>query len=539
MMNLFFACVLQFVLNRVRPMLFKHGVVPFLVLAAVPIVLLAQQQSDSPVYKSYRPPSPSAQLKRSDVDYNLMHIFSLERKAYAGDVAAQHELGLRYLLGEGVEADTLRGAFWIRRAAEQNSADARYNLGILEFNGWGIPWNPFDAYKLFFAAAQHGMGESQYILSMFLTENLVVPRNWEEAYKWIKKAVEAGYAPAKEALADFEARGLGVTPKETKAQTDTSSAKKPAIKQTVGFVFFDAGPADTATASDATILKDALREATPQLKRALGLTKEQTKTLELDTAGMRVIREAAEEGSPEALTILARSYERGIGVNKDLVTSAMYYIRASRMSSPRAPRLLARLMEQPGFFEELKSRTARHDIEAEVAWAALSTLRIDYLMTQKEGFITEKQALEFLNRAAAANDIQGLIELGLCYYSGRWVQEDRREALALWTRAQKLGSHEAGTRLAVLAVRSEKDPAKLTAAIMELEQASQKGSVLAQVALGYCYETGTGVDKKPSEAVRLYRSSAQRGSQDAYFALRRMHDAIRPADKEFQISDME
>mgnify|MGYP001400233457 CR=1 FL=1 len=520
-------------------MQFKHGVLFFLLLAAVPIPLLGRQQTDSPVYKNYRPPSPSDQLKRSDIDYNLMHIFSLERKAYAGEVGAQHELGLRYLLGEGVEADTLKGAFWIRRAAEQNSADAQYNLGILEFNGMGIPWNPFDAYKLFLAAAQHGMGESQYILSMFLTENLVVPRNWEEAYKWIRKAVDAGYAPAKEALADFEARGLGVTPKETKVQTDTGSSKKSAVKQTLGFVFFDAGPTDTTTTSDATLLKDALREAAPQLKRALGLTKEQTKTLELDTAGMRVIREAAEEGSPEALTILARGYERGLGVNKDLVTAAMYYIRASRMSSPRAPRLLTRLMEQPGFFEELKSRTARHDADAEVAWAALSALRIDYLMTQKEGFITEKQALEFLKKAAAANHVQGLIELGLCYYSGRWIQEDRREALALWTRAGKLGSHEANTRLAALAVRSEKDSKKLSSAIAELEQASQKGSVLAQVALGFCYETGIGVTKKASDAVRLYRSSAQRGSQDAYFALRRMHDAIRPADKEFQISDME
>jgi TPR repeat protein len=196
-------------------------------------------------------------------------------------------------------------------------------------------------------------------------------------------------------------------------------------------------------------------------------------------------------------------------------------------------------MEQPGFFEELKSRTARHDADAEVAWAALSALKIDYVMTQKEGFITEKQALEFLKKAAAANHIQGLIELGLCYYSGRWVQEDHREALVLWTRAGNLGSHEANTRIAALAVRAEKDPAKLSAAITELEQATQRGSALAQVALGYCYETGTGVVKKTSEAVRLYRGSAQRGSQDAYFALRRMHDVLRPTDKEFQISDME
>ncbi len=195
---------------------------------------MAQEESNSPVYKNYRSPSPSAQLKRSDVDYNLMHIFMLERKAYGGDVQAQHELGLRYLLGEGVEADTLKGAFWIKRAAEQNSADASYNLGILEFNGMGLPWDPFDAYKLFKSAAQKGMPEAEYIFSMFLTENLVVPRDWEEAYQWIKKSAEAGYGPAKEAAADFESPRTGdqtegsgsetrhkLLQKETPGQTNT------------------------------------------------------------------------------------------------------------------------------------------------------------------------------------------------------------------------------------------------------------------------------------------------------------------------------
>jgi hypothetical protein len=202
--------------------------------------LPAQEKPDSPIYKNYRPPSPSAQLKRSDIDYNLMHIFSLERKAYAGDVAAQHELGLRYLLGEGVEADTLKGAFWIKRAAEQSSADAEYNLGILEFNGMGLPWNPFDAYKVFIAAARQGMVEAEYIISMFYTENLVVPRNWEEAYRWIKKSADGGYTPAKEALTDFEARGLGTSSQTQNSKSDSSSAqKKPAVKQTLGFVFLD------------------------------------------------------------------------------------------------------------------------------------------------------------------------------------------------------------------------------------------------------------------------------------------------------------
>jgi TPR repeat protein len=381
--------------------------------------------------------------------------------------------------------------------------------------------------------------EAEYILSMFLTENLVVQRNWEEAYQWLKKASDAGYAPAKEAVVDFEARGLGTKHEDRSTKDDTSSTKKkPAVKQTLGFVFLDAAP-DTATQSDATLLKDALREATPQLKKALGISKDPAKTFELDSAGVLAIREAAEEGSPEALTILGRSYERGIGVNRDIVTAAMYYIRATRMSSPRAPGLLARLIEQKGFFELIKSRVGQHDGDAEFAWAAMNALKIDYLMSQKEGYITDKQALEFLTRAVSANHIQAMIELGLCYYSGRWVQEDRRQAMVLWAKASAMGSREARLRIAALSVRTERNPKTLRATIEELEQAAQKGAILAQVAIGYCYETGTGVEKKIPEAVKWYRNSAQRGSQDAYYALKRLHDQIRPPDKEFQLNEME
>ncbi len=507
--------------------------------AAFSCPLHSQDHSDSPIFKSYRPPSPSALLKRSDVSYNLLQIFILERRSYSGDVLAQHELGLRYLLGEGVEADTIKGAFWIQRAAEGGLTDALYNSGILYFNGMGVEWNPFKAYREFLVSAQQGSPEAQYILSMFLTENLVVPRNWQEAYRWLKEAAGVGYGPAKEALAEFEQRGLGAKQTDKDAKSDTSSqGKKQAIKQTLGFVFQDAG-VDTSSQSDAALLKDALREASPQLKRALGLTNQPSSKLDLDTPGLKVIQDAAEEGSPEALSILGRAYERGVGVKKDLVLASVYYIRASRMSSLRAPALLARMIDQPEYFRELKSRVERNDPDAEFAWAALAALKLDYLLAKYQGFITEPQALEFLKKAAAANHIQATIELGLCYYAGRWVPENREQALALWNKAASLGSIEARTRLAALAVRSESDSTKLKQAIDVLESAAQRGSVLAQVALGYCYETGTWFPKKAGEAARLYRSAAQRGSQDAYFALRRMHDRIRPKDKEFQLNDFE
>jgi TPR repeat protein len=61
--------------------------------------------------------------------------------------------------------------------------------------------------------------------------------------------------------------------------------------------------------------------------------------------------------------------------------------------------------------------------------------------------------------------------------------------------------------------------------------------VLAEMALGYCYETGTGVLQRKGEAAKLFRSAASRGSLDAFRALKRMHDELRPASAEFRISD--
>jgi len=499
------------------------------------ISAFAQEPLDSPIYKSYRPPTPSSLLRRSDVTYNVLHIFILERRANSGDAGAQQELGLRYLLGEGVSADTVKGAMWIRKAAEQNHADAQYNLAILLFNGWGVPWNPFEAYRYFRAAAEQGMTESQYVLSMLLTENLVVNRNWEEAYQWIKKAATAGHGPAKEALADFELRGLDKRPGATSGQRDTSSnQKKPLVQHTLGFVFLDP---DSSTQNDATLLKDALREASPQLRRALGLPRREGAKLDIDSVDLRTVREAADEGSPEALTILGRNYERGIGVQQDLILASVYYIRATRMSSPRAPGLLARMIEHENYVAQLKSRVEQGDPDAQFAWAALAALRLDYLLAKDQGVVTEKQALELLNKAVNAKHVQAIIELGLCYYSGRWVEESQSRAVELWNRAVALGSKEARIRLEALEVRTKSDPARARKAVHDLESAAQAGSVLAQVALGYCYETGSGVVPSDSEAARLYRAAAQRGSQDAYYALKRMHDRIRPAKKEFQIDE--
>ncbi len=480
---------------------------------------------NSPVFKNYRPPVTSPLLEQSDATYQLWEGFRVQQKANAGDAVSQFELSIRYLTGRGFKADTLKAAYWTKKAAGQNHLLARFNLGIFQFNGWGTEWNPFDSYRNFRFAAERSMPDAQFILAQFLTENLVVPRDWNAAYKWVKLAADSGYVPAKESLKEFERRGYH-SPSDTN-RTGTSG-DPPSYSGTFQLPFLNFSPDTIKQAPDSILVDDALKTAalsrTQKGEAVADSVRVRNGKVEIDTAAVSHLHNAAEAGSPEALTLLGRLREQA----KDVVGAATLYVRAVRLDSPRASRLLYMLIREKDFFNVLKARVNAHDSDALFTWACLVGLGFD-------GQLTEAQALQMLEQAAGRNFIPAIVELGLCYNSGRWVKRDQHAAERLWRKAAALGSNEAGTRLAILKIRGAKKDYE--PAIAVLLKALSEGSILAEFALAYCYETGTGVLQNKGEAARLYRSSGQRGSQDAFRALQRMYDDLRPHEKIFMLGN--
>jgi uncharacterized protein len=507
-----------------------------------PVHLLAQSHPNSPVFKDYRSPGARISIEQSDATYQMWEGFLVARKANAGDVLAQHELGIRYLTGRGFEADTAKAAYWIGKAAEQNLLTARFNLGILLYNGWGIEWNPFEAYRDFFYCAQEHMVQAQYILGQFLTDNLVVSRNWDEAYRWVKMAADSGYAPARDALAVFEKRGHGPSPASPQSSTNapargdsTHLGSGSPFQQPLGLVFLDFAEDTASRPDDLTLLKEALRGGTPEAAHALGGLHAPGDSVAIDSIGLRSFQPAAEIGSPEALALIGWCYERGKIVKNDPVLAAVYYLRAIRFESARAGALLSRLIQETHVIGQIRSRAERGDPDAQYAAAAMFALGYDPFVTGGLTRLTEGTALHFLRNAARQEHVQALIELGLCYYAGRWVPQDQSQALRYWNEAARLGSREAEVRIAVTQVRTHSASTRRDEDMRVLMRAAEEGSILAEVALAYCYETGNPARK--GEAAKLYRSSAQRGSQDAYRALKRMHDEIRPDGWEYSISE--
>ncbi len=487
---------------------------------------------NSSVFKDYKPSTGPQLIEPSSVTYQLWEAFMLVRQANDGDPAAQLQLGFRYFLGKGFSADTAKAAYWIGKAADQNMPIAQYNLGVFLNNGWGVKWNPFKAYDRFKAAATDSLPEGEFAYGLFYTDNLVVPRNWQTAYHWLKLADKAKFKPAKKVIEEFIRRGLLTGIDSTTTERAKSDSALGVSNQPVEPLYLDYGPDTSSSVSDLTLLNEAFREGNEKFRKALGITDVFKKGEKKDTTAMGVIESAAAVGSPEALAVLGRCYEKGTGVPQDRILAAEQYLRAARMDSRHGLALLLRVVRQKGFSEEVEKRTRAGDYNAAFVWAGLTELGLDHRLL-------DDQAFHLLKVAADHGNIPSLIELGRCYYTGQWTPRDPALGAECWRRAAKDGSRDAEIRLAAAAVISDSTGADTSLAdtVRILSEGVGDGSMIAQLALGYCYEHGVGVEKDTPHAVRLYRDCAQRGSESAYNALKQMYDKLRPKGKEFDVGD--
>jgi hypothetical protein len=91
-------------------------------------------------------------------------------KAHAGDPKAQNQLGVRYLIGDGVEKDPKQAVEWYRKAARAGYPDAMFNLGAAYFNGAGVSIDDSAAFAFFSAAAHGGSSTGKDAVARMQTE---------------------------------------------------------------------------------------------------------------------------------------------------------------------------------------------------------------------------------------------------------------------------------------------------------------------------------------------------------------------------------
>ena len=121
----------------------------------------------------------------------------------------------------------------------------------------------------------------------------------------------------------------------------------------------------------------------------------------------------------------------------------------------------------------------------------------------------ETEAL-YADCKAAMGDAQ--YNLGVCYYTGTGIKEDKEEAVRWYRRAAENGNAMAQYNLGNCyytgtGIKEDKEEA-----VRWYRKAAEQGNTIAQYSLGYCYKNGTGIKEDKEEALRWYRKAAEQGS---------------------------
>ena len=127
-----------------------------------------------------------------------------------GDAAAQFNLGLMYVTGQGVQQDDAAAALWFRKAAEQGYALAQTNLGVLCRDGRGVAQDETEAVNWFRKAADQGDAVAEFLLGNQYAFGKGIPQDYSEAMIWYSKAAEQGHPKARLFLGVMYAEGRGV-----------------------------------------------------------------------------------------------------------------------------------------------------------------------------------------------------------------------------------------------------------------------------------------------------------------------------------------
>lgn len=473
-----------------------------------------------------------------DYSYKFQESFYLVQKANAGDPFAQHELGLRYLTGDGFETDTAKSIIWIKKAADQELPSANYNLAIFYNNGYQNEWNPFTAYQYFRRAAEFGMTEAEFAVGVFFTEDLVMPKNIDSAFFWIKRSAGKGFTPAIDALGKLRESFLeqktvvdtlnGRLITKTLYVQDSTVIRKFANKtsNSLSMEFMDIGRDSSKIPADSALFFKLLKNENSDLKENLGFLRVDS----VDTLGgaeiLRIMSISAEAGSPDANLYLGKFYEKGVFVKPNTMKALVYLLRAYRLESPLAPVMINKLIENKTFMAELNRQVDRKNPDALFAFAALNSLGYNSVLTPE---LLQK----YLRDAAARNHVPALLEAGQLEFTGRVQKADTASANALWAKAAQLGAAEGVLRMLIANIIVQKYCD--TGGRAYLMEADSLGSVLAQTALALIYEKGYGVAPDRKTAIRYYRKAGYRGSTIAYLGIRRMYDILRPDGEQFKV----
>jgi TPR repeat protein len=123
---------------------------------------------------------------------------------YASSNSDPYNMGMRYLLGQGVPKDESKAYHYLSKAASHGNPYAENELAYLYVSGSGVQKNNDQALYWYQKAADHGLASAQYNLGLMYLNGIGTPVDKAKAAKLFKMSADRGFPLASQALAQLK-----------------------------------------------------------------------------------------------------------------------------------------------------------------------------------------------------------------------------------------------------------------------------------------------------------------------------------------------
>ncbi|MFT3742328.1 MAG: SEL1-like repeat protein [Gammaproteobacteria bacterium] len=213
---------------------------------------------------------------------------------------------------------------------------------------------------------------------------------------------------------------------------------------------------------------------------------------------------------------LAKRHELGAGVEQNIPKALDLYHEAAEAGHVKAAMQLADYYEhgKHGLKKDSDKAAGYYAIAAAGDEPTASfKLGLYYLESDNE------KAVTLFWHAGKLGHAEADYYLAICYEKGAGVEKDFEQAMQYYIR-----SAEAGCGFAQLTLGGYYyDWEKYQASFKYYQLAAGQQLPSAQLMLGHFYETGDGIEKNLTEAVRYYQLAADQGSAEAQFRLAQLY----------------
>lgn len=329
--------------------------------------------------------------------------------AALGNAAAQRQLGICHLHGQGVGQHVGRAETWLRKAALQGDPESMVLLGNLHGNGTeDLPPSQYEASHWYRAAADLEHREAQHAMGQLYLAGAGVPLDPVQAFRWFERAARQGHLDAQMQTGCHLVEGIGVAPSPAKAlewfRAAADQGNVDALHN-IGQLFARGidGPPDWAAAVEHFRKAGEAGSAAAQLQLS-GLYGSGEAGLDQDyTEAARWARLAAEQGATGAMVNLGRFHMQGLGVSQDDAEAEYWLGRAARAGEPQALTALGELYAVYGRHRDLEQ--ARSWLtQAEALGDPRATLLLGELGLSAQGSGSDDESLP----VSAARPVQDI-----------------------------------------------------------------------------------------------------------------------------------